>query len=172
MCRCDSPNALVSGAAALQPPRQKTPLGRQHREFERPFQCHSRLRDLPGTLQQLHPKAATRISDYLDAAGHRTDSDGALFRPVKNARGTLERPLTPGAIFSQLVLPYRRELGITVEGFGPHSLRTTAATNALEHDADIAKVQDWPGHANVSTTRLYDRRKHRPEDSPTFKVSY
>jgi integrase len=127
---------------------------------------------LPGTLQQLHPKAATRISDYLDAAGHRTDSDGALFRPVKNARGTLERPLTPGAIFSQLVLPYGRELGITVEGFGPHSLRTTAATNALEHDADIAKVQDWPGHANVSTTRLYDRRKHRPEDSPTFKVSY
>ncbi len=25
---------------------------------------------------------------------------------------------------------------------------------------------------NVSTTRLYDRRKMRPEDSPTFRVSY
>jgi site-specific recombinase XerD len=53
-----------------------------------------------------------------------------------------------------------------------HSLRATAATNALSHEADIAKVQEWLGHANVSTTRLYDRRKTRPEDSPTFRVRY
>ena len=53
-----------------------------------------------------------------------------------------------------------------------HALRATAATNALEHEADIAKVQEWLGHANIATTRLYDRRKNRPEDSPTFKVSY
>ena len=32
-----------------------------------------------------------------------------------------------------------------------HALRATAATNALEHEADIARVQDWLGHANVST---------------------
>ena len=38
--------------------------------------------------------------------------------------------------------------------------------------ADIAKVQEWLGHANVSTTRLCDRRKTRPEDSPTFRVRY
>jgi site-specific recombinase XerD len=55
---------------------------------------------------------------------------------------------------------YGVETGITVEvkGLCVHSLRATAATNALSHDADIAKVQDWLGHANVSTTRLYDRR--------------
>jgi integrase/recombinase XerD len=49
---------------------------------------------------------------------------------------------------------------------------TAAATNALDHEADIAKVQEWLGHANIATTRLYDRRKTRPEDSPTFKVRY
>ena len=28
------------------------------------------------------------------------------------------------------------------------------------------------GHANISTTRIYDHRRTRPEDSPTFKVAY
>jgi site-specific recombinase XerD len=55
---------------------------------------------------------------------------------------------------------------------GAHALRATAATNALDHEADIAKVQEWLGHANIATTRIYDRRKMKPEDSPTFKVSY
>ncbi len=52
------------------------------------------------------------------------------------------------------------------------ALRATAVTNALDHEADIAKVQEWLGHANIATTRLYDRRRMRPEDSPTFKVAY
>jgi hypothetical protein len=33
-------------------------------------------------------------------------------------------------------------------------------------------IPAWLGHANIATPRLYDRRKTRPEDSPTFKVSY
>ena len=63
----------------------------------------------------------------------------------------------------------QRELGFEI---GAHALRATAATNALDHQADIAKVQEWLGHANIATTRIYDHRKTRPEDSPTFKVAY
>jgi len=52
-----------------------------------------------------------------------------------------------------------------------HASRTHP-TNALAHNADIAKVQEWLGHASIATTRLYDRRQSRPEESPTFKVEY
>ncbi len=72
----------------------------------------------------------------------------------------------------EVVRTWAKAVGITAERIAPHVLRATAATNALEHDADIAKVQEWLGHANISTTRIYDRRKLRPENSPTFKVTY
>ena len=64
---------------------------------------------------------------------------------------------------------YSGALGFEI---GAHALRATAATNALDYHADIAKVQEWLGHANIATTRIYDHRKTRPEDSPTFKVAY
>ena len=128
----------------------------------------AKIRYLPA-----HAGALSRINDYLLEAGHREDLTGALFRPVKNpAGGDLEKALTPTAIYSRIVKKYALEAGIHVDGFCVHALRATAATNALEHEADIAKVQEWLGHASISTTRLYDKRKSKPEDSPTFKVSY
>src|SRR6516225_3237909 len=91
-----------------------------------------------------------------------------------NRTGRLDRPLDPGSVYRNIVCKYGAETGISGEVIGlcVHSLRATAATNALSHDSDIAKVQEWLGHANVSTTRLYDRRKSRPEDSPSFRVKY
>jgi integrase/recombinase XerD len=117
----------------------------------------------------LHPGTNALIHDYLDAAGHGGDDNGALFRPIKNNRtGRLEKAVTPDAVY-KLVRTYSALLGFEI---GAHALRATAATNALDHQADIAKVQEWLGHANIATTRIYDHRKTRPEDSPTFKVNY
>jgi integrase/recombinase XerD len=117
----------------------------------------------------LHPGTNELIHDYLDAAGHGEDENGALFRPRKNNRiGRLEKALSPDAIY-KIVRRYSADLGFEI---GAHALRATAATNALDHQADIAKVQEWLGHANIATTRIYDHRKSRPEDSPTFKVNY
>jgi integrase/recombinase XerD len=117
----------------------------------------------------LHPGTHALIHDYLAAAGHGTDENGALFRPIRNNRtGRLERAITGDGIY-RLVRAYSALLGFEI---GAHALRATAATNALDHQADIAKVQEWLGHANISTTRIYDHRRTRPEDSPTFKVAY
>src|SRR5271154_279631 len=115
------------------------------------------------------------IEEYLALAGHAADTPGPVFRPVTNNRTKeLDRPLNPNSVYRNIVRKYGLETGISAEvnGLCVHSLRATAATNALSHEADIAKVQEWLGHANVSTTRLYDRRKTRPEDSPTFRVRY
>jgi site-specific recombinase XerD len=94
-------------------------------------------------------------------------------RPVRNNRngGRLDTGLTADGIY-QLIKFYGKKVGIGVDRFGPHAARATAATNALDAGADIAKVQEWLGHANISTTRVYDHRKTRPEDSPVFKVKY
>ncbi|MCC6695152.1 MAG: tyrosine-type recombinase/integrase [Candidatus Hydrogenedentes bacterium] len=120
----------------------------------------------------VHPAAVRLIEEYLEARGHRLDGPGALFQPVKNPYGKTEKPLTGRAIHAAVVRKWALVAGVHLSAVRPHALRTTAATNALEHGADIAKVQEWLGHSSISTTRLYDRRKSRAEDSPTFKVEY
>jgi len=119
-----------------------------------------------------HAAALNAINCYLEAAGHGEEKKTPLFRPVRNNRtGTLQKAMTGDGIY-KMVKDYSAAAGIEVDGLCLHALRATAATNALDHDSDIAKVQEWLGHANISTTRLYDRRRSKPEDSPTFKVSY
>ncbi|MFL1420217.1 tyrosine-type recombinase/integrase [Pseudomonas fildesensis] len=117
----------------------------------------------------LHPVAAERIHEYLERDDQREPGNGPLFRSIRGR--TTGGAVTGNGIY-KVVAQWAHAAGIKIEGLGVHGLRVTAATNALEHDADIAKVQVWLGHANISTTRLYDRRGQRPEDSPTFKVKY
>src|SRR5262245_7576656 len=99
-------------------------------------------------------KALRLITEYLAAAGHQEDLAGPLFRPVQNrVTGELTKSLHPVSVYQDIVKRYGKEVGITedVRGFCVHSLRATAATNALAHGADIAKVQEWLGHADIST---------------------
>lgn len=118
------------------------------------------------------------INEYIEMAtrsGVVFDLDGPLFRPeVNNRTGTISRPLDPGSVYRNIVVKYATESGVSAEAIGTcvHFMLATAATNALSHEADVAKVQEWLGHANVSTTRLHDRCKTRPEDSPTLHVKY
>jgi site-specific recombinase XerD len=123
----------------------------------------------------IHAMAQRLIEEYLVIAGHSQDAGGPVFRPVMNNRtGELDKPLDGSTVLKNIVRKYARATGVSakIDGLCVHSLRATAATNALDNKADIAKVQEWLGHANVSTTRLYDRQKTKPEDSPTFRVRY
>ena len=136
---------------------------------------HLRVQGKGGKLRYLpaHPHALGLVAEYVTAAGHGREGNGPLFRRVRAPQpGAVATALTPGSIYSEVVVHYMRQVGISGDHMGPHALRATAATSALEHQADIAKVQEWLGHASISTTRVYDRRSTRAEDSPTFKVVY
>ncbi len=95
----------------------------------------------------VHPAALSAIKEYLTMAGHGEDRPGALFRPVRNNRtGRLDLAITGDGMY-KLLKNYGAKAGITMDGLCLHALRATAATNALQHQANIAYVQMWLGHS-------------------------
>jgi site-specific recombinase XerD len=136
---------------------------------------HFRIHGKGGKLRNvpIHQATLDRLSEYLSAVETESDPSDPLFRPVTNNRygGALEDSITPDGIY-RMIRAYGAAVKIDMQRFGPHAARATAATNALDNGADIAKVQEMLGHSNIQTTRMYDHRKTRPEDSPVFKVSY
>ncbi len=119
----------------------------------------------------LHPVAIARITDYLNACGHGNNKESPVFRSLSNNGSNTGKTMVPSGIY-ELVIKYGQKVGIDTSHFSPHSLRATAATNTLINGEDIRKVQHWLGHASIQTTAMYDKRDHRAEDSPTFRVRY
>lgn len=131
---------------------------------------HLRVRGKGGKLRfiPVHKVAFQRLEHYLSVRAC-TDKQSALFvsfRGRKTGEG-----LSADGVY-KIVCSYAQAAQIDVAGLGVHGLRVTAATNALEHHADIEQVQQWLGHASITTTRLYDRRANLPGNSPSFKVQY
>ena len=51
-------------------------------------------------------------------------------------------------------------------------MRATFITTALDNGCDLEDVQVAAGHADPSTTKLYDRRCYNPEKSASFFANY
>jgi site-specific recombinase XerD len=120
----------------------------------------------------IHPQTAQRIEAYLSAAGHGDDLDGPLFRPTRRASGdpSPRRHLHPEAI--DRVLRKHAALAGLDRGYTAHSMRATFITTALGNGASLEDVQRDVGHADPSTTKLYDRRGHNPDKSASFFAVY
>ena len=57
-------------------------------------------------------------------------------------------------------------------GYSAHSMRATFITTALDNGASLEDVQRAAGHADPSTTKLYDRRGYNPEKSASLFANY
>ncbi|MEP6934467.1 MAG: site-specific integrase, partial [Nitrospirota bacterium] len=90
-----------------------------------------------GSTPPLSDAQAQRlIEQFLLLAGHGEDLNGPIFRPVSDNRtGELARALNPNSIYRNIVRKYGQETGLNIEvnGLCVHSMRATAATNALSH---------------------------------------
>lgn len=120
----------------------------------------------------INPQTAQRIEEYLAKAGHGDDAEGPLFRPIRHnqCQSDPRRPLSPGAI-DRILRKYVAALGLG-GGYSAHSMRATFITTALNNGASLEDVQRDVGHADPSTTKLYDRRGHNPEKSASFFATY
>ncbi len=56
--------------------------------------------------------------------------------------------------------------------YSAHSMRATFITRALDNGASLERVQEATGHANPGTTKLYDRRGFKSDESAAFFASY
>lgn len=121
----------------------------------------------------IHPNVAQRIRDYLSAAGHSEDYPGPLFRPTRgNGRAKEGRRFLEPRVIDNLLKKYARfELGV-IRGYSAHSMRATFITTALKNGANLEDVQEAVGHADPSTTKLYDRRGYNPEKAASFFANY
>lgn len=120
----------------------------------------------------INVQTAQRIDEYLSVGGHATDLDGPLFRPTHNnqVRRDLRRHLHPETI-DRILRKYVGIIGLG-NGYSAHSMRATFITTALNNGASLEDVQRDVGHAEPSTTKLYDRRGYNPEKSASFFATY
>jgi integrase/recombinase XerD len=120
----------------------------------------------------INPQTAARLRAYLEAAGHGTDIEGPLFRPLRHngKQDAARRHMDPDTI-DRVVRKYAGALGLD-RGYSAHSMRATFITTALENGAQLEDVQKAAGHRDPSTTKLYDRRGYNPEKAASFFATY
>lgn len=123
----------------------------------------------------IHEDVSRRIREYLDSSGHGEERSGPLFRRVKSNRNLKaasdSQHLTPWAV-GWVVKYWLKRSGLNACDYSAHSMRATCATTALDNGASLEAVQELLGHANPSTTKLYDRRGYNPERSASRFAVY
>ncbi len=150
-----------------------------HGESENPT---LRIKEKGGKTRTIgiHFAAADAIQEHLTTSGM---TSGVLFRSKRTGKGRLlsnqgmvESTMyctimnylvrLPGAMVSEEVdgeeISYCR--------YSPRSLRATTATLLLEAKVDIRKVQQLLGHAHITTTQIYDKRRITTKQSASHDV--
>ena len=111
------------------------------------------------------------LRDWLKLRG---EQGGALFIPIRKG-GHITRAtdadtlqgITAQAIYAMLK---KRGQEAGLADFTPHDFRRTVAGDLLDAGVDLATVANKLGHANIETTRRYDRRGKRALQTAASKL--
>jgi integrase/recombinase XerD len=110
------------------------------------------------------------IEEYLVAAGGAAENDAPLFRTAVRRTKTLTfRPMQAKDIHG-MVKRRLKDAGLP-RLLTCHSFRATTATDLLDQGVPIEDVQELLGHADLRTTRLYDRRDRRVTRNIVERIS-
>jgi len=101
-------------------------------------------------LIPIAPRAALSVKEYTEEArpqlAHNKD-EPALFLNPRGNRLTRQG-------FWQKIKEYAKSANLDTQ-ISPHTLRHSFATHMLSGGADLRVVQEFLGHANISTTQVY-----------------
>lgn len=98
----------------------------------------------------LTKKPVLPLIEYLEYRGVSSEKENVFL--AHSSKG--EHPLTSKSI-SQIVINYLKKAGIYSKEKTAHSLRHTAAVQAIIHKVPIKEVQLMLGHRRVETTEIY-----------------
>lgn len=77
-----------------------------------------------------------------------------------------------GSTIYRIINRYARKLGIN-KSVSPHSCRATVISHLLDTQGrSMRDVATFAGHANITTTERYDKRRHNLDKSAAYDVSY
>lgn len=123
----------------------------------------------------LTPICIRAIDEYIEwmKSIERAHSDNDwLFQPTRNPSNpeNLNKPLNPKTI-NEIIDNYAKKVGLGIK-ITPHSARATFISELLKVGIDIYSVAREVGHASVTTTQEYDKRRRKIEESPVHAIEW
>jgi site-specific recombinase XerD len=141
-----------------------------------------RLREKGGKQRDvpLHHKAKDYLDAYLDAADGRSAAESGesgpawaenlpLFRTMTRAKTLSERPMSRTSVL-RMVKTRAEAAGFAPSRVCCHTFRGTGITAYLENGGKLEVAQHIAGHADASTTKLYDRRRELVSKEEVEKI--
>ena len=110
-----------------------------------------------------------RYLDHLKDNGVTLDFEDYLLQIDVKSKN--EKPIDGSTIY-RIIEKYAKDLGIN-KRVSPHSCRATVISHLLDtQSAPIRDVAIFAGHANITTTERYDKRRQNLKNSAAYHVDY
>ncbi|MCS4139508.1 site-specific recombinase XerD [Salinibacter ruber] len=121
-------------------------------------------RDVP-----LHHKATDYLEEYLEAGGRLEEKGEPLFRTMTRQGDLSGRPMDRTAVL-RMVKSRASDEGLDPDQVCCHTFRGTGITAYLQNGGKLEVAQHIAGHADASTTKLYDRRRELVSKEEVEKI--